>query len=1189
MRSRHAVVPEVQDAETVIFLKREKRNGAAEGVTASGELASGVRLQYKAGMNPLETYLKELRDIRSTGAAVAETSFYPVLSNLLNEIGKTLKPKVRCVINIANRGAGLPDVGLFTRDQFQRASDREPSKGQLPARGVVEVKGPAEDVRKTARTEQVKRYYAKYRLVLVTNYRDFLLLGQDSQDNPLPPEGYTLAPDEKSFWATAAHPQKTAREHGERFCEYLKRVMLSTAPLSDPKDVAWFLGSYARDAKARVENHKDMSALATVRDALEEALGMKFTGEKGEHFFRSSLVQTIFYGVFSAWVLWHREHPDRTDSFDWKMAEWSLRVPFIRALYERVATPTKLGDLGLVEVLDWTAAALNRVDRATFFRKFQDEHAVQYFYEPFMEAYDPELRKELGVWYTPLEIVKYQVARVDTVLREELGLADGLADPNVVVLDPCCGTGAYLVEVLKRIAETLKDKGGDALIASDLKKAAMTRVFGFEFMPAPFVVSHMQLGLMLHDLGAPLSDKDNERVGVYLTNSLTGWEPPKEPKKLLFPELAAERDAADSVKRDKQILVILGNPPYNGFAGVAVAEERELSNAYRTTKRAPKPQGQGLNDLFVRFFRMAERRIVEQSGKGVVCFISNYAWLEGLSFTGMRERYLVAFDQIAIDCLNGDKYKTGKLTPDGESDPSVFSTEFNREGIQVGTAVSLLVRKGQHKETESVLFRNLWGKSKRAELLESLRTAQPPYEKLLPSVEIGYPFKPANVAAGYLAWALLPELMPVSFPGVQPSRDVVVVDIEHDRLVERMKMYFDPKVSHEEMRLVSPSAISDSSRFHAIPTREYLRKRGFLSDNVVRYCYRPFDVRWIYWEPETKLLDEKRTEYYPHVFACNISLCAVRQNRKDFNPPFPSKILCSRHLIERGANIFPMLLNPTAKQHLFNAGASKSPIPNLSEQSAAYLKGLGYVDLAEGAGVLFHGILALLHSPAYAQQNEGALRQDWPRIPLPDSRKELEDSAALGMKVAALLDTESEVPGVTSGRIEAILKTVGVITKVGGGALNPDAGDLAVTAGWGHAGKGGATMPGKGRVIQRPYEKGELEAIGAAAKARGLSRKQALELLGADTRDVHLNDMAYWKNVPANVWGYYIGGYQVIKKWLSYREQKLLARSLRSEEAREVMNMARRLVAIILLQPTLDENYRHVKQHPGALPVIVPT
>ena len=281
---------------------------------------------------------------------------------------------------------------------------------------------------------------------------------------------------------------------------------------------------------------------------------------------------------------------------------------------------------------------------------------------------------------------------------------------NVYVLDPCCGTGAFLVEALNRIAKTLRESGGDALLATDLKKAATERVFGFEMLPAPFVVSHLQIGLMLQHHGAPLSEKKKERVGVYLTNALTGWEPPKQPKKLPFVELEEERDAADHVKRETPILVILGNPPYNGFAGIArVEEERDLSLAYKTTKRAPAPQGQGLNELYVRFYRMAERRIVEKTGQGIVCFISNYSWLDGLSYTGMRERYLEAFDRVWIDCLNGDKYKTGKVTPDGQPDPSVFSTEFNREGIQVGTAVALMVRRSEAKGTDTVRFRQLWG------------------------------------------------------------------------------------------------------------------------------------------------------------------------------------------------------------------------------------------------------------------------------------------------------------------------------------------------------------------------------------------------------------------------------------------------------------------------------------------------
>jgi hypothetical protein len=191
---------------------------------------------------------------------------------------------------------------------------------------------------------------------------------------------------------------------------------------------------------------------------MEEALGITFREEEGERFFRSTLIQTLFYGVFSAWILWSKKNSkfkiqdSKADGFqseilnfesgiplfDWRTAVYELKVPMIRALYYQVAEPTKLENLGLVELLDRTNKVLNRIIKQEFFRKFSESHAVQYFYEPFLENFDNELRKQLGVWYTPEEIVRYMVARVDTVLKEELNLPDGLADENVYILDPCC-------------------------------------------------------------------------------------------------------------------------------------------------------------------------------------------------------------------------------------------------------------------------------------------------------------------------------------------------------------------------------------------------------------------------------------------------------------------------------------------------------------------------------------------------------------------------------------------------------------------------------------------------------------------------------------------------------------------------------------------------------------------------------
>jgi hypothetical protein len=1126
-------------------------------------------------MSPLETYLQELRAIRATGAAVPETSYYSPLRNLFNEIGHTLKPKVHCLLNPKNRGAGIPDGGLFTADQAQKFDVEAPLIALLPARGAIEVKPTDEDAWVIAEGKQVSRYWGKYGQVLVTNYRDFVLVGQDAAGQPAKLETYRLGNSEAEFWRATANARRTAGRHEEPFTEFVKRVMLHAVALASSQELAWFLASYAREAQFRIQEG-DLPTLAAIRGALEEALGLRFEGSKGEHFFRSTLIQTLFYGMFSAWVLWSKDHPpiDRNAHFDWQLSARHLRVPIIRKLFHEVAEPGQLENLKLTEVLDWAGATLDRVDRASFFATFEEGHAVQYFYEPFLEAFDPELRKDLGVWYTPIEVVEYMVARVDTALRDELQIPDGLADPRVYVLDPCCGTGAYLVEVLKRIATTLRGKGGDALMSQDLKDAAMQRVFGFEILPAPFVVSHLQLGLLLQNFGVPLSDKRKERAGVFLTNALTGWEPLKKPKRLPFAELEEERDAADQVKRDAPILVILGNPPYNSFAGIAsIDEERDLTQAYRTSKCAPPPQGQGLNDLYVRFFRMAERRIVEKTGRGVVCFISNYSWLDGLSFTGMRERYLEVFDSIWIDCLNGDKYKTGKLTPEGEADPSIFSTEFNREGIQVGTAITLLVRaNGDHHPPAEPAFRNIWGKEKRAQLAREAQDGTGNvYEELEPSLELGLPLKPQAVGSQYLTWPLLTELFPTSFPGVQSSRDDLVVDIDHGRLIQRMEQYFDPQISHEDMRRLSRTAMQDTARFKAIDTRSYLLKRGFKPEYVVRYLHRPFDLRWVYWEPETKLLDEKREDYFRQVRKGNPWLVAAQSNRKDFDSPIVSTQLCSRHLIERGANLFPLWLQPPTHTllHEMNAGAREH---NFS--SALNL----YVEANHASPeALFDHVVATLHSVAYRNENSGALSRDWPRIPLPDSEAALLASAEFGNQLIALLDVEADVLGVTQSSIRPELRVIGVISCAVG-KLNPDEGDLDITAAWGHAGKGGVTMPAKGRSVERPYSQDEITALRAGSGDLGLTLDQIMHSLGETTFDVYINSKVYWKNIPTAVWNYTLGGYQVIKKWLSYREKKLLGRGITSQEARHVMETARRIAAILLLLPALDASYENVKR-----------
>ena len=1107
----------------------------------------------------VEAYCVELHRVRASGGATGERSNYGPLANLLSGVGATLKPKVFCVGELANQGAGHPDFGLYGARQLQRGS---PRPGQLPERGVVEVKSANDDAGLTAAGQQVSRYWERYRLVLVTNLRQFVLVGEDSEGRPTKLETFQLAASAEAFWRGLTTPQAFARTAGAGLGEYLARAMAHGAAVAEPKDLAWLLASYARDGLARVEAAGDAPPLAAVRSALEDALGVRFEGEKGARFFRSTLVQTLFYGVFSAWVLWSQAD-DRSfgqpGHFRWREAVWHLRSPVLAALFQQLAQPGRLQPLDLVEVLDWTAAALERVDRAAFFTRFNTGEAVPYFYEPFLEAFDPALRKDLGVWYTPTEVVRAMVARVDTALKQDLGVSDGLAAENVVVLDPCCGTGAYLAEVLRRIAANLEGQGLGALAGARVKAAATQRVFGFEIMPAPFVVAHLQVGLTLQELDAPLADDSNERAGVFLTNALTGWEPHTN-KPLPFPELEEERDRAERVKQDKPILVILGNPPYNGFAGLAVDEERILSHAYRSTRRVRKPEGQGLNDLYVRFFRMAERRIAEKTGQGVVCFISNYSWLDGLSFTGMRERFLQVFDAIRIDCLNGDKYKTGKVAPDGSHDPSVFSSKSDPVGIQVGTAIATLVRKANHKSAHHMSFRHFWGQGKCAELLETAEMEPGKlYQEIKPVLPLGLPFLQTAVSENWFDWPSLPELFPKSFPGVQTKRDSFLIDIDLDRLRARVTEYFDADVSHEELARRYPVAMKGSSGFVVRDARlvrdSLIARGGPTKADFVRHAYRPFDQRWLYWELGHGLLGRPVPDYWPHVFRENLWLVTQQKPRREWSPPQVISHIGCLDLMDRGATCIPMWLrdegitNPNGQAHR----------PNLSIAAQNYLTTLG-----ASVEDLFHHVLAILHDPAYREANAGALRMEWPRIPLPgwpngeaeSAAGELVRSANRGRHLAALLDPDVPVPGVTQRPLRPEMAVIAVSTTTHGRNMADE--DFAMTAGWGHTGKGDAVMPGQGRVVERPFTPEERSAMAGWY--------DTLDPLGATTLDIYLNDHAFWRNVPLPVWGYKLGGYQVLKKWLSYRERRVLGRALQIAEVSYFAEVSRRIGGILTLQ-----------------------
>jgi hypothetical protein len=271
---------------------RRRRGHAEQHAAAPWRLlrngATGPHDANKMQQPILADYLAEIARIHATRAGTGEISYYGALAGALNAAGERLKPRVFCVPNLRNRGAGFPDMGLFVVARGHAPEDWP--EAQAPERGVVEVDDIPADLSVKLGSEQVRRYFAAYGLVLVTNFRDFVLLGRDARGLPERRESFGFGCADAAAFFTLARSPRRPDGLAKRFAEFLERVLLHQAPLARPQEVAFFLASYARDALARVEEQANLPAFAELRNALQEALGLQFEGPKGEHLFRSNLV-----------------------------------------------------------------------------------------------------------------------------------------------------------------------------------------------------------------------------------------------------------------------------------------------------------------------------------------------------------------------------------------------------------------------------------------------------------------------------------------------------------------------------------------------------------------------------------------------------------------------------------------------------------------------------------------------------------------------------------------------------------------------------------------------------------------------------------------------------------------------------------------------------------------------------------
>jgi len=546
----------------------------------------------------------------------------------------------------------------------------------------------------------------------------------------------------------------------------------------------------------------------------------------------------------------------------------------------------------------------------------------------------------------------------------------------------------------------------------------------------------------------------------------------------------------------------------------------------------------------------------------------------------MRQHLLSSFDKLWIENMHGDRNKT-EYAPDGTTSETVFAMRGFSPGIRQGITISLAVRTGVADEAKIVRYRDDINAGKaenrRQQLLESLdvKPFDDQYEIADPQPWNRLSFRPREVAAHYLSWPTLADLSSVTpINGLMEKRGGALIDVNADVLAARIENYLDSTVSWTSLQAIQHPLVNDASRFEAVKARVKLLSGPTYDDKrIVRYAVRPFDIRYAYYSGERPLWNEPRPQLWDQRSPGNLFLASRKAGVADPEgvPALFTRCLGDNDALRGHAYYTPFRKHTPAKGLIPAADEA-----NLSGLARDWLEAIGITanpdsDTETSSLPWFHA-LAVVHSPQYAGDNAHGLSIDWPRIPLPNTEEGLRRSADLGTAVAALLDTESAVSGVTTGQIADHLRIIGNVSST----------DLGLRAGWGSRDSKGRVNPGRGKVESRDWTEAERDALRSGFDAAGIPEANGLAMLGCAV-DVYLNATTYWRGVPEATWNFMVGGYPVIKKWLSYREEDLLARPLSKDEVREVTGMVRRISALVLMTGDLDANYEACRDsaYPG--------
>ncbi|GAA8801135.1 DNA methyltransferase [Helicobacter pylori] len=980
----------------------------------------------------LKEYLESIKDLT---LEKNELTHRPSLHNLLSRLKNHFNKEFKIEHEPKREQGSQPDF----RVSFQGLNI-----------GYIENKKVGVNLSQLLKEDQIRKYLELNPNLMLTDYLNFMWVGKDENNAPLIKKEISVASLDELSKPLKPKPQ-TERDLIELFKSFFNH---EAAPITNAKDFATHLSPRTRYLKDALIKYQEKTQVSSIFKNFKEYLYEELSFED----FSDALAQTLTYSLFLAKL----NHPFEKINLDNVRSSIPKNFAVIREMADFLK---KLDEIQEIQwLLNEILSSINHVDMDSILKDLNDDKdPYLHFYETFLSAYDPKLRESKGVYYTPDSVVKFIINALDSLLKTHfkdapLGLKSALDNENIKLLDFATGTGTFLLEAFRKALEMRKTSDGGISTKEDKYQNLLKQFYGFEYLIAPYAIAHLNISQAFkEEFKKPL--KENDAFKIILTNTLI------QPSEIaadrgLQPIFEKELKSAQEIKKDENILIITGNPPYSGassneglfewevkatygiepeFQTIEIEKKAKLTDKIKKLLKNLQTQKESSNqtqkqsnksvkntnkdalkslkqlhskyklqdeknpkwllDDYVKFMRFAQNKI-ESLGHGLFGFISNNAFLDNPTFRGLRRSLLECYDELYILNLHGNARKKEK-TPQGTDDENVFN-------IMQGVSINLFVKKAQTTK-QKIHYYDVYGeRAEKYAFLAQNDLNSIEWLELIPR-EPFYLLLPleTRLLDEYEQGFSVKDMFQVGGTGICSKRDHVVFHKTKESLLELLKDFS----TLEPSELRRKYDIKDTEGWKLGRAIENVKKNQHNLEKYIVLCqYRPFDYRWTYYTDKScGFLARPVYDVFKHM---------LPPPPPPTNPKTPNQtrknvaLITSRRFCQSQKSGVGFVSNKISDLRTWTCpgmegGDYVNPLyhnPNYTENFTPEFRGFidkHYNHSFEPLEILGY-IYALLYSPNYRKRYEGFLKIDYPKILFTENKDLFRALSLLGIELIGL-------------------------------------------------------------------------------------------------------------------------------------------------------------------------------------------